>query len=73
VTLNAEQIANGFVTRVEPYDQHIKPIYDAAPSGGRAEVSYVLNTQPPITSNTTANKISVADQGTGGSCDVSQP
>ncbi|MFG0398228.1 hypothetical protein [Pseudomonas putida] len=73
VTLNAEQIANGFVTRVEPYDQHIKPIYDAAPSGGRAEVSYVINTQPPITSNTTTNKISVADQGTGGSCDVSQP
>lgn len=72
VLLDAEQINNGFVWRVQPYEDHIRPIYDVAPSRGRAEVSYVIDT-PSLISNTTANKISIADQGTGSSCDLNRP
>ncbi|MGJ7549399.1 hypothetical protein [Pseudomonas alloputida] len=73
VTLTAEQIDKGFVWRVEPYAQHIQPIFDVAPVGGRAEVSYVIDTPVPIPSNPTGNKISIADQSTGGSCDLNRP
>lgn len=73
VTLTAEQIEQGFVWRVEPYDQHILPIYAAAASGGRAEVSYIIDTPVPMPSNPTSNKISIADQSTGNSCDLKTP
>lgn len=74
-TLTAEQIENGFDWRVEPYATHILPLFDElnpqAPR--RAEVSYVINTTPPMQSNPTGNKISLADQSTGSSCDLQLP
>jgi len=73
LTLTADQIAKGFVWRVEPYDQHILPIYAATQTGGRAQVSYVINTNNPITSNPSENRISISDQSTGGSCDLNRP
>lgn len=72
LNLTEEQINNGFVWKVQPYEDHIEPIYAAAPSRGRAEVSYVIDT-PSLTSNPTENKISIADQSTGGSCDLTRP
>jgi len=73
VVLTTEQIENGFVWRVKPYDRHIKPIYDAVPLGGRAEVSYVIETAPPMPSRPTENLINMAHQGTGNSCPVPRP
>jgi len=73
LTLTADQIDKGFAWRVEPYDKHIEPIYAATETGGRAQVSYVINTNSPITSNPTENRISISDQSTGGSCDLNRP
>lgn len=73
LTLTADQIAKGFVWRVEPYDQHILPIYAATQTGGRAQVSYAINTNNPIRSNPSENRISISDQSTGGSCDLTRP
>lgn len=73
VTLTAEQIDNGFVWRVEPYAKHIQPIYEAASLGGRAQVSYVIEADDDFSSKPTSNRISIADQGTGGSCDLTRP
>lgn len=73
LTLTADQINNGFIWRVEPYLQHIQPIYTANPQGGRAQVSYVINTIPPRISRPTENRISMSDQSTNGSCDLTRP
>lgn len=73
VRLTAAQIENGFVWRVQPYAAHIEPIYDVVPTGGGAQVSYVIDTPTPLPSNPTHNRISIADQGTGGSCDLTRP
>ncbi|GLO57263.1 hypothetical protein PPUJ20066_32990 [Pseudomonas putida] len=73
LTLTADQISNGFIWRVEPYLQHIQPIFTANPRGGRAQVSYVINTIPPRISRPTENRISMSDQSTNGSCDLTRP
>ncbi|MGX1017622.1 hypothetical protein AB7M33_000298 [Pseudomonas sp. Y3 TE3536] len=73
LTLTEDQIKNGFIWRVEPYLQHIQPVYTANPRGGLAQVSYVINTTPPRVSRPTENKISMSDQGTNGSCDLTRP
>ncbi|MDE4539626.1 hypothetical protein GIB19_20710 [Pseudomonas sp. ITEM 17296] len=73
LTLTADQISNGFIWRVEPYLQHIQPIFKANPQGGRAQVSYVINTIPPRISRPTENRISMSDQSTNGSCDLTRP
>jgi len=73
VMLSAEQINNGFVWRVEPYDVHIQPIFGVAPTGGRAEVSYVIEMPTDIVSDPTTNRINISDQSTGGSCDLNMP
>ena len=66
-TLTLEQIESGFVWRIEPYDQRLQPIYDAA-SQALAQVSYVIGTLTP--SNPTENRISMNDPTSGGSCDL---
>lgn len=74
IDITPEMVENGFIWRIEPYADHILPIYAHAPEVAYARVEYVI--QPanggPIPSKPETCFVSIAGSATE-TCDLTRP
>ncbi|WP_143515036.1 MULTISPECIES: hypothetical protein [unclassified Pseudomonas] len=72
LTLNQEMIDDGFVWKIQPYADHILPIYAQSPLAARGRVKYSFPGKG-LVSAPAENKVSIGDNGTGNTCDLTRP
>lgn len=74
IAVTRDMIDNGFIWRIEPYEQYILPIYDQAPEVGYARVEYMISPASlgPIPSAKADCFVSIGGNATE-TCDISRP
>jgi len=72
LTLTQSMIEDGFVWKIQPYEERILPIYVPSPLAARGRVKYSFPGKG-LVSAPAEKRVSIADNGTGSTCDLTRP
>ncbi|MFJ4443670.1 hypothetical protein ACIPZ8_16445 [Pseudomonas sp. NPDC089422] len=70
--LTQAMIDDGFVWKIQPYEDRILPIYVPSPLAARGRVKYSFPAKA-LVSATAEKKVSIGDNSTGNTCDLTRP